>query len=49
VHHGKARQAFERDVFPIVGRSPVADITPAIAAYVITKILDCGVADTASK
>jgi integrase len=49
VHYTKARQAFDRDVFPIVGRLPVADITPAVVALVISKILERGVAETASK
>jgi integrase len=49
VHYEKARQAFERDVFPIIGRLPVADITPAVVASVVSKILERGVAETASK
>ena len=49
VHYDKARQAFERDVYPTLGRLPVADITPAIVASVISKMLERGVAETASK
>lgn len=49
VHYEKARQAFERDVYPVIGRLPVAEITPSIVASVITKILDRGVTETASK
>ena len=49
VHYTKARQAFDRDVFPIVGRLPVADITSSVVALVISKILERGVAETASK
>jgi hypothetical protein len=46
---GKARHAFERDVFPIIGRLSVADITSAVVASAVSKILDHGVAETVSK
>jgi integrase len=49
IHYEKAKQAFERDVFPIIGRLPVADIAPAAVSQVVTKILARGVAETASK
>lgn len=49
IHYEKSTAAFARDVFPVIGRLPIADITPAVVASVITKIQKRGVDETASK
>lgn len=49
VHALKSQRALERDVFPALGKLPVAEITPAMVAIVVEKVMDRGVRDTASK
>lgn len=49
IHYLKSRQAIERDVLPFLGHLPVADITPAMVARVIEKVVARGAAETASK
>lgn len=44
VHYDKSRRALERDVFQLIGRLPVGEITPAMVAAVIEGIMSatCG-------
>lgn len=49
IHYEKSKIALERDVLPVIGRLPVADITPAIMAGVIEGITKRGVRETAAK
>jgi hypothetical protein len=49
IHYQKSREAFERDVLPVIGRLPIRNITPAIVANVVEKILERDVRDTAVK
>ena len=49
VHFAKSVEAFERDVYPIIGRLPVHHITPPIIAQLLERILERGVHDTAKK
>jgi integrase len=49
IHYTKSRQALERDVLPLLGRLPVAEITPAMIAKAIGAISKRGAHDTASK
>lgn len=37
-HYEKSKQAIERDVLPLIGKLPVAEITSAMIATVIEKI-----------
>lgn len=49
VHFQKSKQALERDVFPLIGKLPVAEITPAMVSAVMEKIAKRGVFDTVGK
>ena len=49
IHYQKSRRALERDVLPLLGRLPVAEITPAMVAAVIEGIMRRDVRDTAGK
>jgi integrase len=49
VHRKKSTRALERDVFPYIGKLPVADITPAMVSKVIERIVKRGVVDTPAK
>lgn len=49
IHYQKSRRALERDVLPLLGRLPVAEITPAMVAAVIEGIMKRDVRDTAGK
>jgi integrase len=48
-HYATARRALERDVLPLIGRLPVADVTPAMIAQTIAGITRRGSHETASK
>lgn len=49
VHYKKSARALERDVYPALGRLPVARITTSMVAAVIEKVQKRGVRDTAQK
>jgi integrase len=49
VHYTKSSQALERDVMPTLGALPVAEISSAMIAGVIERVMHRGVRDTASK
>lgn len=49
LHYAKSRRALERDVLPLLGKLPIADITPAMIARTIEAITKRGAAETASK
>ncbi len=49
LHYQKSKQALDRDVLPMIGKLPVAEITPAMVAAVIEKIAERGALDTAGK
>ncbi len=49
IHHAKSARAFERDVYPSIGRLPIAEITPAIVAKAIEDINKRDVLETASR
>ncbi|MRV74066.1 tyrosine-type recombinase/integrase [Duganella sp. FT92W] len=48
-HHGKSPRAFARDVFPSLGKLPVANITPAMVAGAIQAVQRRNVQETASR
>jgi integrase len=48
-HHVKSARAFERDVFPLLGKLPISAVTPAMVATVIQKIQNRDVLETASR
>ena len=48
IHYSKSRRALERDVFPYLGKLPVAEITPAMVAGVVERIAK-RTGDTAGK
>jgi integrase len=48
-HYTKSSRAFERDIYPAIGRLPVANITPAIVAKAIEDIHKRDVLETASR
>jgi integrase len=48
-HLQKSRRALERDVLPLLGGFPLAEITPAMIARTIEAIAKRGAADTAGK
>ena len=48
-HHAKSARAFERDIYPAIGKLPIADITPAIVAKTIEDIHKRDVLETASR
>ncbi|MFI5228927.1 MAG: tyrosine-type recombinase/integrase [Gemmatimonadales bacterium] len=49
IHFQKSTEAFERDVYPVIGRLPINHITSPIVAQLIERILARGVHDTAKK
>lgn len=49
IHFRKSREAFERDVYPSIGRLPVDQVTSPIIARVLEQILARGSHDTATK
>ncbi len=49
VHYEKSKQALERDVYPLLGDTPVAEIEPKHVAVVIDGIVERGARDTAGK
>lgn len=49
VHHVKSARAFERDVYPSLGKLPIASITPAMVATTIQDIYKRDVLETASR
>lgn len=49
VHYTKSARAFERDVYPALGKLPIAHITPAIVAKAIEDIHKRDVLETASR
>jgi hypothetical protein len=48
-HHAKSSHAFERDIYPILGKLPIARISPAIVAKAIEDIHKRDVLETASR
>ena len=49
LHYEKSKRALERDVLPLLGKLPIADVTPAMVARAIETIMKRGAAETASK
>ena len=49
VHRKKSERAFERDVFPYLGRLPVGEITPAMVTRVMERVAKRGISDTPAK
>jgi integrase len=49
VHHAKSARAFERDVYPSIGKLPIAQITPGIVAKAIEDINKRDVLETATR
>lgn len=49
VHHTKSARAFERDVYPSLGKLPIASITPAMVATTIQDVYKRDVLETASR
>ena len=49
VHYRKSKRAFDRDVRPLLGRLPVAEITTPMLAAIIESIRRRGARDTAAK
>lgn len=49
VHHAKSMQAFERDVYPTLGKLPISSITPAMIAAAVLEINKRGVLETATR
>ena len=48
-HYTKSARAFERDIYPAIGKLPVASITPAIVAMAIEDIHKRDVLETATR
>lgn len=48
-HHTKSSRAFERDIYPMLGKLPVASITPAMVATAIQDINKRDVLETATR
>jgi integrase len=48
-HFLKSSRALERDVYPTLGKLPVASITPAMVAHVLQNIHERGVLETATR
>ena len=48
-HFTKSSRALERDIFPIIGKLPISDITPAIVAMAILDVHKRDVLETASR
>jgi len=49
LHYGKSLRAFERDVYPSIGKLPIASITPAVVAKVLQTIHRRDVLETAKR
>lgn len=49
VHYVKSARALERDAYPLLGKLPIADITPAIVAKAIEDINKRDVLETATR
>jgi integrase len=48
-HYTKSARAFERDIYPAIGKLPIANITPAMVAKAIEDIHKRDVLETASR
>ena len=48
-HYIKSARAFERDIYPAIGKLPIANITPAIVAKVVEDINKRDVLETATR
>jgi len=48
-HYTKSARAFERDIYPSIGKLPIADISPAIVAKAVEDIQRRDVLETASR
>jgi len=48
-HYRKSLQAFEKNLYPLLGNLPIGSISPAIAAETIQVIYDRGVLETATR
>lgn len=48
-HHLRSIRALERDVYPSIGKLPIARITPAIVASLVESINRRGVLETATR
>jgi len=48
-HFTKSTRAFERDIYPIIGKLPIASITPSIVAKTVEDINKRGVLETATR
>lgn len=48
-HFTKSARAFERDIYPAIGKLPIASITPAIVAKAVEDINKRDVLDTATR
>jgi integrase len=48
-HYTKSSRAFERDIYPTIGRLPVSSITPAMVATVIQEVNKRDVLETATR
>ena len=48
-HHSKSARAFERDIYPTIGKLPISSITPAIVAKAIEDINKRDVLETATR
>jgi integrase len=49
IHDQKSREAFERDVYPVIGALPIGVVTPEIVGVMIERILARDVVDTTKK
>lgn len=49
VHYTKSSRALERDIYPAIGKLPIANITPAIVAKAIEDVHKRDVLETASR
>lgn len=49
VHYRKSKRALERDVFPQLGKLPIAQIEPVMVTNMVKAILSRGVRETAAK
>lgn len=49
IHYQKSLEAFERDVYPVIGKLPIDEITPPIIAGLVDRIVERGAVETASR
>jgi len=49
LHYTKSERALERDVYPILGRLPISEITPPMIAEAISRVHSRGAAETADR